>query len=177
MALGARLGFEPRCQRVTHSRDQEPRRSERDDLCVDQHQIGVLAIDAGTFDDSFVRVDHRQRTARGIAGGDRRAVHDGQIQIGCRCTRGIENFSTAGSYNDLGLVCSGGLLDSLDFSQRAFTAELMNRMGDSSFRERALPCVGEQSDRRRLATISAGPLNPNPAISAPRTAVAFLPCV
>ena len=104
-------------------------------------------MEATPLNNSVVRVNHRQRTAWRIAGRHGWAVDAGQIQIGSNRTSGIEDFAATGSDDDLGLLLLADLLDPLDFSQRAFAAELMHGIGDPGLSQRAFPGFGQQSNR------------------------------
>ena len=94
VSFNASLGFKPSCECVAHTGYQQPRRTVRNDLRIDEHQIRILCVNPVTQKSTTVGVDYRQSTARSVARGHGRAVDHRQIEIGCNGARGSSTLPT-----------------------------------------------------------------------------------
>ncbi len=75
IAVRADLCFEPRRERIPHARYQQPRRTPGDHFRIHQNQIGIPTVDPVFLKHAFIRVDYRERAARGIARRHGWAIH------------------------------------------------------------------------------------------------------
>ena len=160
--VAVRTGFrlEPGGERIAHAGDQQPRRSLGDHGGIDQHQVGVLAVDAVFVKDALGRVDHGQRTARRIARGHGRAANNRQAHVGCRGPRGVKNLTASGADDDPSLLLPRRRLDPLDFRQAAFAAKAMDPVSKFRFTQALSPALGEELECRLPRDNQRRPLQP-----------------
>lgn len=147
-AFNARFRLEPRRQGITHPGRQQPRRSLRDDLGIDEHKVGVLAVEAIFLEYTILRVDDRKGTARCIARSHGRAIDHGQVEVRGDGPRGIQDLAAARTDDRTSLVLPGDLLGTLDLGMGAFAAEGMDDVFDPRFAQGCFPGVREESNRR-----------------------------
>ena len=163
----ARLGLKPRRQRIPHAGHEQAGRPLGDDLRIDQHQIGVLAVEAVLVKNALLGVDDRKGAARGVAGGHGRAIHHGQVEVGRRCSCGVQHLAAAGPDDHLGLVLAGGGLHPLDLGQGTLAAEGMDGVFNPGPAEGRLPRRGQQPTGRAPGDETPAPAGPGRAFRFP----------
>lgn len=74
-----------------------------------------------------------------ILDGGLREFFDQQVEVRCYCTSGIQNLSTPGTDDHLGLVLLGRRLDPLNLGQGTFAPEGLDGMADLGLAEGGAP--------------------------------------
>ena len=123
VSFNASLGFKPSCECVAHTGYQQPRRTVRNDLRIDEHQIRILCVNPVTQKSTTLGVDYRQSTARSVARGHGRAVDHRQIEIGCNGARGVEHLTDARAHDYSYARVAGMPLHTLDLGQGTLAPE------------------------------------------------------
>ena len=119
-----------------------------DHLGIDQHQVGVLAVETVLVKDAPFRVDDRQGAARGIAGSHRGTIHHGKVEVRRRRPCRVQDFAAARPDDHLRLVLPGRRLHPLDLGMGTFAPKLVNGVVDSGFSESGFPGFRKQSNGR-----------------------------
>src|SRR5262249_78237 len=139
IAVGAGLGFKPRCKRVPHSGDQEAWWALGDHFSVHQHQFGILTINPVFLKNADIGVHHRDSATRSVTRRTGRTPDYRQVEIGSGGSGGVEHFTASGADQPPSPLVHRSSLHTLDFGYRTLPSETVDLVRNAGLNQAPVP--------------------------------------